>query len=408
MLQKDFNPTLRFMVVSDIHYKDDECIEEKRMKRGIELAYEIAESSETYKKLDAIYVVGDFANSGTETQMRKIKKTLDDNIKPETQYCLTLASHEFNRDNGGEEAALKRFTEIFNLPHDDHRVINGFHFISLTTTNGCDFNDAKREYAKRELKKAREDAPTKPIFFFQHPHITDTVSGSIYWGDESLYPILMNYPQVFDFSGHSHVPINDPRSIFQKHFTALGTGSLSYFELDEFDKYYGTVPPQDNNCAQMLIVEANDKGQVRIYPYDILTENFFPLTWEVDTPCDPDSFKYTDAIRYKNSKAPYFPDDFKAEFSDINTNQFTLTFSQAKPSDEYYVNDYIITVKETATDLIVKRIGLWSEYYFYNMPETLSVTIDDLKPDTKYTVLIKANNFFEASTTYKPLFVETK
>jgi hypothetical protein len=42
------------------------------------------------------------------------------------------------------------------------------------------------------------------------------------------------------------------------------------------------------------------------------------------------------------------------------------------------------------------------------MPETLSVIIDDLKPDTKYTVLIKANNFFEASTTYKPLFVETK
>ena len=218
----------------------------------------------------------------------------------------------------------------------------------------------------------------------------------------------MNYPQVFDFSGHSHVPINDPRSIYQKHFTALGTGSLSYFELDEFDKYYGTVPPQDNNCAQMLIVEANDKGQVRIYPYDILTENFFPMVWEVDTPCDPDSFRYTDTLRYKNSKSPYFPDDFKAEFSDISTNQFTLTFSQAKPSDEYYVNDYIVTVKETATDLVVKRVGLWSEYYFYNMPETLSVTIGDLKPDTKYTVTIKANNFFEASTTYKPLFVETK
>ena len=218
----------------------------------------------------------------------------------------------------------------------------------------------------------------------------------------------MNYPQVFDFSGHSHVPINDPRSIFQKHFTALGTGSLSYFELDEFDKYYGTVPPQDNNCAQMLIVEANDEGQVRIYPYDILTENFFPITWEVDTPCDPDSFKYTDAIRYKNSKAPYFPDDFKAEFSDVSTNQFTLTFSQAKPSDEYYVNDYIVTVKESSTDLIVKRVGLWSEYYFYNMPETLSVTIGDLKPDTKYTVLIKANNFFESGTSYKPLYIETK
>ena len=90
-----------------------------------------------------------------------------------------------------------------------------------------------------------------------------------------------------------------------------------------------------------------------------------------------------------------FPDDFKAEFSDVNSNQFTLTFSQAKPSDEYYVNDYIITVKETATDLIVKRIGLWSEYYFYNMPETLSVDFDDLKADTEYTVSVIAGSFWD-------------
>ena len=49
MLQKDFNPTLRFMVVSDVHYKDDECIEEKRMKRGIELAYEIEKAVKLIK-----------------------------------------------------------------------------------------------------------------------------------------------------------------------------------------------------------------------------------------------------------------------------------------------------------------------------------------------------------------------
>lgn len=406
MLQKDFNPSLRFMVVSDVHYKDEDCIEEKRMRRGIELAYEICESHDTYKKLDALYVVGDFANSGTEIQMKKFKKTLDDKLKPETESCLMLASHEFNRDNGGEEAALKRFTEIFNKPHDDHKVINGFHFISITTTNGCDFSEKKLEFAKNELKKAREDAPKKPIFFFQHPHITDTVSGSIYWADEKLYPILMDYPQVFDFSGHSHVPINDPRSIHQKHFTSLGTGSLSYFELDEFDKYYGTVPPQKSNCAQMLIVEADENGRVRIYPYDILTENFFPLTWEIDNPFDPETFKYTDEKR-KNSAVPYFADDFKTEFSDVNAHGFTFTFSQAK-IDEYYVNDYYVTVKEANTDLIVKRMGLWSEYYFYNMPETLSVTVTDLKPDTEYKVIVKANNFFGSGTNSNAFTIKTK
>ena len=38
MLQKDFNPVLRFMVVSDVHYKDDHCIEEERMEKALKIA----------------------------------------------------------------------------------------------------------------------------------------------------------------------------------------------------------------------------------------------------------------------------------------------------------------------------------------------------------------------------------
>ena len=134
MLQKDFKPILRFMVTSDVHIKDEDCIEEERLEKAIKRVYQLCEESESYKKLDAFYSVGDFANNGTEIQMKKFKNTLDTCKKPETQYCLTLASHEFSGQNGGEEAALKRFTEIFNLPHDDHRVINGFHFIYLQKT----------------------------------------------------------------------------------------------------------------------------------------------------------------------------------------------------------------------------------------------------------------------------------
>ena len=139
----------------------------------------------------------------------------------------------------------------------------------MSSSHGCEYDPDKIESAANELKIAREKDPKKPIFFFQHPHLTDTVSGSIYWADESFIPTLMNYPQVIDFSGHSHVPINDPRSIHQRHFTCLGTGSLSYFELDEFDKHYGTCPPKKEDCAQMLIVEADENGAVRIYPYDV-------------------------------------------------------------------------------------------------------------------------------------------
>lgn len=391
MFQKDFKPVIRFMVVSDAHYKDEKCIEEERMAQALKTAYRLSEESESYKKLDALYVVGDFANSGSQIQMEKFKATLDDNLKPETQYAITMASHEYHGE--GIEAAHEKFAKIFNLPVDEHRVINGFHFISLTCSKGTNFNGEKIAFAEKELKKARDDAPKKPIFVFQHPHITDTVYGSKLWGEDELYPTFANYPQIINFSGHSHAPVNDPRSIHQKHFTSLGTGSLSYTELDEFDKYYGTKPPKNEDFAQFLLVEADKDGRVRVYPFDVFSDNFFPYVWEIDEAWNPDSFKYTDEIRCKNPPIPYFSEDAEIEISTVSENGFTVKFPQALIEKDY-VNDYKITLKEKATGLIVKQTVMWSEYYFFNMPDFLEYTYADLKPSTEYEIEISASGFW--------------
>ncbi len=390
MLQKDFNPVIRFMVVSDVHYDDEKCIEEERMEKALKIAYRLSEEHGTYKKLDALFVNGDFASSGSRIQMEKFKATLDNNTKPETKCVLDMASHEYR--SGDVAGAYKLFEEIFGMSPDNHTRINGFSFITMSSSHGCEYDRDKIEYARNELKKAREADPKKPIFFFQHPHLTDTVSGSIYWSDESFITTLMDYPQVIDFSGHSHVPINDPRSIHQRHFTCVGSGSLSYFELDEFDKCYGTHPPRNEDCAQMLIVEANEDGAVRIYPYDVLTDNFFPYVWEIDEPWNTESFKYTDA-RYKTTDAPWF-ENAQITVSDVTDNGFSVTFSQAKVKTDY-VNDYKIVVKEAESGLTVKQKKIWSEFYFYNMPETLSVGFDGLNPDTEYEISVIAGSFWD-------------
>ncbi len=386
---KNFNPVLRFMVVSDVHYKDEDSVECERMAKAIKTAYELSEKEE-YSKLDALYVVGDFTNSGSETQMLAFKKTLDDNLKSETEATLSLASHEYFCE--GEQAALEKFRRIFNSEPDTHKVINGFHFISVTSTNGCHFDDAKREWVAAELKKAAQDNPRSPIFFFQHPHIMGTVYGSANWGEDELTDILMNYPQVIDFSGHSHAPINDPRSIYQKHFTCLGTGSLSYFELDEFDKIYGTCPPGKENAAQMLIVEADAEKRVRIYPYDLITSNFFPYVWKIDSAWAPETFLYTDK-RYKTSVAPYFGSEARAVISDLKADGFTITFDQAQISEDY-IDDYNIFIKDS-DGIIVRNSTVWSEYYFYNMPEKLSVSFEGLEKGREYQAEIYANSFWK-------------
>ncbi len=397
-----FTPALRFIALSDVHYKNEPSVERERMAAAIRLGYALSENHESYKKLDALYVVGDFTDRGTEEQMTAFHETLKA-VRPETEVTITLASHEYSF---GEEAALERFTRIFGMEHDTHKVLNGFHFIALTTTKGCGISSEKLEWARKELDKASADAPKKPIFFFQHPHISDTVYGSINWGDDVLYPLLMNYPQVIDFSGHSHAPINDPRSIHQKHFTSLGTGSLSYFELDEFDKIYGTVPPKAEECAQMLIVEVDASGQVRVYPYDILTENYFPFVWEIDEPHNPSSYTYTDA-RYKTSAAPYFEKDAKITVEDADADSIDIVFPQAK-TDTDYVNSYDVTLIKTSTGQTVRRVSFWSEYYFYNMTETLAYSFTALEPQTEYTVCVCANSFWKTSSAPLTVQISTK
>lgn len=395
----NFKPVLRFMVVSDVHYRDEHSVERERMELAIKTAYRLSDAEE-YSKLDALYVVGDFATSGSRPQMLAFKDTLDRNLREETVAVLSMASHEFHGE--GEEAALEKFREIYAQEPDTHKVINGYHFINVTSTNGCHFDDAKREWVAAELKKAAADNPRKPIFFFQHPHIMGTVYGSANWGEDELTDILMNYPQIIDFSGHSHAPINDPRSIHQRHFTCLGTGTLSYFELDEFDKYYGTLPPQKEKAAQMLIVEADADMRVRIYPYDLITENFFPMTWKIDSAWDVKSYLYTDA-RYRTEVAPYFEDDAKIVVSDATEDGFRVTFDQAKTED-FYVNDYNVIVK-TADGTTVRNSTLWSEYYFYEMPETLSVEFNGLDKNETYFVEVYAGSFWK-TVSEKPLVSE--
>ena len=199
----------------------------------------------------------------------------------------------------------------------------------------------------------------------------------------------MNYPQTVDFSGHSHAPINDPRSAHQRHFSAFGTGTLSYFELDEFDKAHGTIPPEDGSAAQFLIVEADAGGRVRVYPYDVLTGHFFPHTWEIDEPWNIDSFKYTDA-RYVTAERPFF-ENARISVENITADGCDITFNQAGGKDRPDSYDIYIL---SGDGLVKKHLNITSRYYLYNMPATLTEHICGLKTRTEYTVKIVANSFW--------------
>ena len=84
--------------------------------------------------------------------------------------------------------------------------------------------------------------------------------------------------------------------------------------------------------------------------------------------------------------------------SDVTATSFRVDFKQANPAEgDKYVNSYDIIVKNAEND-IIRQYSIWSEYYFYDMPETLGVDVNDLTSDSDYTVEIRANSFWMTSS----------
>lgn len=107
------------------------------------------------------------------------------------------------------------------------------------------------------------------MFVFNHRHIQGTVLRRHSLGHRAASPVLNLFPQIIDFSGHSHYPINDPRSCGQYFFTSFGCGTLSYVELED-GMTYGSVPPNAHEFAQFYIVEVYADNAVAVFAVLIL------------------------------------------------------------------------------------------------------------------------------------------
>lgn len=271
----DFSPVLRFAAVSDIHLDGDE--NQAAAKRFGELFKDMYSYSdgEEYKSLDAVMVAGDFTGGGAEKQYEMFLKVVKENIKEETALLTVLGNHEFI-DYRDEDATVgyKVYKKYISEDIDTHTVINGYHFIGVSYDDDGKSFTRKTDWLRSEIEKAVREDNNKPVFVFQHPAPTATIYGSINWGDADVRKVLNGFPQVIDFSGHSHYAPMDPRSVWQGAFTAVGCGSLAAFMGNL--NYIDGDKDAPGESGGFLLVEADEKGRVRIRIYDIVNHKFFP------------------------------------------------------------------------------------------------------------------------------------
>ena len=270
----DFTPVVRFVACSDIHLDGDENQQAaKRFANLFNDMYEYAEGCE-YKNLDAVLVAGDFTGGGAEKEYQIYTKIINENKKDETQVLTILGNHEFiDYRDVDASVGYDVYRKYINKDVDTDIVINGYHFIGVSyDDNGSTFS-GKTKWLNERLKNATAEDPDKPVFVYQHPHPALTVYGSVNWGDIDTRAVLSKYPQVVNFSGHSHYAASDPRSVWQGEFTAVGCGSLSAF-MGNLNYIEGDKDAPGNSGGAWL-VEVDANGNVNMRLYDIENRMFF-------------------------------------------------------------------------------------------------------------------------------------
>lgn len=393
---EDFTPVIRFAVCSDIHLNGEEgCAEEERLTKLINFMYDYS-SEQEYDSFDALVCVGDTMNSGAEAEYDQFNRIIEENLnQDETQLLICTGNHEYITTRDTDASVGARFFEEKIGPLDTNAVINGYHFVLASYDDDGRSFDEKINWMDSEISASIADTGDKPVFVFQHPAPFATIYGSINWGDISVPKVLSKYSQVVDFSGHSHYPINDPRSCWQGNYTAFGCGSLSYFET-ELDAIAGNFPYEVDQCAQFYIVEADAEGNVKVMPYDLITDQFFDNDYYLTDLASGD-FDYTYNKMKKRDEAPVFPKNTTTSVDKNEDGESILTFTGA--TDNYVVESYKVSL--TRDGVTVAEDNFSGKYMYLFEEDVYEVNLGVLQPGISYQVSIVAlNAYAEASEAY--------
>ena len=369
----DFVPVMRFVAASDTHVitmGDTGC---RRITKMMKQAYALADNDADYNKVDAVVFSGDLTDEGSMTAYAAFGATVKGVLRDETQMLALAAVDSHDGNFYAKADSLGMFTQVTGQQPDYHTVINGYHFIvvSACADENAHYLPEQVEWLDAELAAAVADTPDKPVFVFQHEHITDTVFGSYThegWGVTYFTDVLNKYPQVVDISGHSHYPSNDPRSIWQGTFTAIGDCGLSYAEFS-VDGVNSIHPDGCKTVAQALILEIDADNRILVKVLDI-TAGEILCTYLIDNVTEENKTKYSYEERSLSASAPVFADGAALTYKQGVSNA-NVTVPQASVEDGNEVYIYRIFVKNEAGEVLYSAWE-FSEYYFASRPESIT------------------------------------
>lgn len=326
---------LRVGILSDIHIVNG--VENYCPNAGSIATFEKALAYFRDQNADAVVIAGDMADNGLESQLMQLgnawRKVFPEGLRPDggkVEKVFVTGNHDLEgwkygyakklgvtKDTHAHDILSLHMAESWKRAFDEDyapmyiKDVRGYKFV------GVHFNEFSKKGAVAAFLESHraELAGTKPFFYTQHYHPRATCSAPWVWGQDcgESTRALSKFPNAVAFTGHSHTPLTDDRTLWRGDFTSVGTGSLRYlipFGGRENSRIFGT---KDVNTQQMPFLKCADghHGQLMtVYDDRIVLER---RDFENDLPAGPDwivplpACAETFSERAEKSAAPEFP-----------------------------------------------------------------------------------------------------
>ena len=375
--------SLRFAVISDIHIENNKG-------EGAMLKVRRALKNVITKEVDAIFVVGDLTERCLDSewelfaQIFSTTATIFPDMPPvpysELPVYFMMGNHDFWTHP--REVCEQKYLTYTNQPLHQYIEIKGYPFITVSMSGKAwsSYSPESVAFMEKSLQDASIRYPEKPIFVFTHVPPKGTVYGSNAndgnWGTDVFNAILEQYPQVIIFSGHSHYPLGDPRSIHQDKFTTINDGSTTYSEIENNLVDAGIHPEKYENITEGVIATVDANMHVTVERWDTYRNEQILPNWQVNAPHDGTRFLYKNQ---GNTAPPVFESHAMVAVSGIDSTTCAVTFPQAQEVEGDIVHHYIVEILEGETVRATYR--KFSEYYLNSdMPDSFTIVISGLPP----------------------------
>ena len=396
------NIVASFGVMSDVHIEKPDNAPSVKFKSALEQI--VAKASEQDPDgLDAMLFAGDiinnaYSNPSNYVQVDWFKAIYESVLDPlKVPMIYTPGNHDVYKEwtaNDVKEArniSDRLGDDYFRTDLDNdiriakecrHCLVGGVHVLCVLPIgrNPVVYDPEVVEWLDSQLEEITTAEPEKYVLILTHPMITGTVYGSMlgdYWATEALTPVLEKYPQAVTFGGHLHFPLNDPRSIWQGDFTALGTASVRYMAIEDGQYEYmrsKTVMRDADEYSQGLLLQIDGSGNIRLTRMDFFNKRTIGSPWVLSHPCaDRSHLKtYSHKLRREANKAP------RLSGLDATASEGKITLNWAAGTDDEFVHHYqiVITNKDTR-EVMLKKI--LTDFYRVRVPS-------DMKKDWTYEI----------------------